>query len=333
MPQGRLSQVLRGLEFGTDGRLLVGPQTLDDAGVVLLGQGEGLPPGSRVALVQTVDFFQPVVDDPWFYGAIAAANAISDVYAMGGRPVSVLNLASFPKDFPDDWLREILRGGFDKVAESGAVVAGGHTVEGEILFGFAVTGVVDADRVAANTGARAGDAVYLTKPIGMGAMTTAGMKGKIGWAEIEPAARQMAELNRSAAEAMDAAGFHACTDVTGFGLLGHAHTLAQASDVCMRIHASEVPVFEGALPLARQGLLSGGAKRGRANLAQGVAIPEHLEEALVDLFFDAETSGGLLIAVPSDQAGDLEAELARRDVPVARIGECVEPEGPRVELV
>jgi selenide,water dikinase len=321
MPQGQLAQVLRGIDSSADGRLLVGPQTMDDAGVVLLGRAEGLPEGVELALVQTLDFFPPVVDDPYLYGAIAAANSLSDVYAMGGRPVSVLTLASFPVDFPHDWLAEILRGGFDKVREAGALVAGGHTVEGEAQFGFSVTGVVERERMTANSGARAGDRVYLTKSIGMGALTTSAKIGKITWKALEPAAHQMAMLNAPAAEAMLAAGAHACTDITGYGLVGHGRNVARASGVCLRVRAADVPVFPGALELSRKGLLSGGSKRGRASLGSEVRIGPGIEEALVDLFFDAETSGGLLIAIHPERAAALERELASRGVPVHAIGE------------
>ena len=180
----------------------MGPREFDDAGVIELGESEGLPAGSRVALVQTLDFFPPVVDDPTLYGAIAAANSISDVYAMGGRPLSCLTLASLPKEFPDEWVQAIFAGGFDKIAEAGAVVVGGHTVEAEIQFGFSVTGVVEREHLTTNAGAREGDQLYLTKPIGMGTMTTSAKLGKIEWATLEPAALQMATLNRAACEAM-----------------------------------------------------------------------------------------------------------------------------------
>lgn len=334
MPQRQLAQVLSGFTAGVDERLLVGPSTVDDAGVVLLGRAEGLPAGSALALVQTVDFFPPVVDDPYFYGAIAAANALSDVYAMGGKPLSVLNLAGFPKDFSPDWMREIFRGGFDKVRESGAVVAGGHTVQtAEALFGFAVTGLVDPERVAVNSGAKVGDALYLTKPIGMGSMTTAAKRQAISWNDMKPAAEQMATLNAAAAEAMRAAGFHACTDVTGYGLVGHAHNVAAASGVTLRIELARVPLFAGARGLAAKGHLSGGAKRGRAALADTVRVAGRLDEALVNLAFDAETSGGLLIVLAPQDAPALERELAARSLPVHRIGECAARGDATIELV
>ena len=203
MPMGQLTQVLRGMRQSDDPRLVVGPQTVDAAGVVLLGAGEGLPDGAEVALVQTVDYFPPVLDDAYLYGAVAAANSLSDVYAMGGRPISALNLAGFPKGFDEEWVREIFQGGFDKVAESGAVIAGGHTVEApEPQFGFAVTGVVDRSQLTANAGAQAGDVVYLTKPLGMGSMTTAGKFKKAPDEAVREAALVMATLNDRAASGL-----------------------------------------------------------------------------------------------------------------------------------
>lgn len=334
MPQGQLAQVLRGVLRPSDERLLVGPSTVDDAGVVLVGHGEGLPEGVSVALVQTVDYFPPVVDDPYYYGAIAAANSISDVYAMGGRAFSVLNLAGFPKGFPQEWITEIFRGGFDKVSEAGAVVAGGHTLQSpEATFGFAVTGIVDREELTANDGARVGDRLYLTKSVGMGPLTTAAMRQKIGWEDLRPAADQMATLNRAAAEAMVAVGAHACTDVTGFGLIGHACNVARASGVTLRLELGVVPVFPGALEVARAGTLSGAAGRGRIGLQDDVSIGGGLDEVLVSLCFDAETSGGLLIAVAPEDAAALEAELRERGVPVHAIGEALAHTGRAIELV
>lgn len=306
---------------------------MDDAGVVLLGEAEGLPAGVQLALVLTVDFFPPVVDDPYLYGAIAAANSISDVYAMGGRPVSALTLASLPKDFPPEWIGEIHRGGFDKLREAGASIAGGHTVQGQVQFGFSVTGVVDPARMTANSGARAGDLVYLTKPLGMGTLTTAAKLERIPFETLRPAALQMATLNDKAAEAMLAAGARACTDVTGFGLVGHARNIAVGSGVTLRLESASVPLFPGVLELSRMGLNSGGAKRGRAALTDEVSIAAGLEEALVNLLFDAETSGGLLIAIPRASAAVLERELAARGVLVARIGECLAATGRAIEIV
>ena len=279
-----------------------------------------------------MDFFPPVVDDPALYGAIAAANSLSDVYAMGGRPWSALALASFPKDFDPGWRAEILKAGYAKVREAGAVIAGGHTVEGEVQFGFAVTGLIEPERVASNAGAVAGDVAYLTKPLGMGCMTTAAKLGKIEFEALRPAAEQMATLNDRAAEAMNAVGANACTDITGFGLIGHALNIARASDLTLRLDVGRIPLFPGALDLARRGLFSGGAKRGRESLGDQVSEAAGLEEAHVSLLFDAETSGGLFIVLPAERAADLERELASRELPVVRVGEFV-PRGARpIEL-
>ena len=326
--------MLRGVSTGKDERLLVGPDSFDDAGIVELRGVEGLPADTNVALVQTVDYFPPVVDDPYYYGAIAAANSLSDVYAMGGKPLSALNLAGIPKDFPPEWTAAVFKGGFEKMREAGCVVAGGHTVASkEALFGFAVTGIVDRRRVAANSGAKPGDRLYLTKSLGMGTMTTAGKRQKISWQQLEPAAKQMATLNDRAADAMNASGAHAATDITGFGLVGHAKNIAAASGVTLRLELGKAPLFPGVLELARAGFCSGGAKRGRTGLAADVSIAAGLDDALVNLAFDAETSGGLLICVPAANAAKLERELAARNQLVCALGEVL-PRGERwIELV
>lgn len=335
MPMGQLTQVLRDLDPSSDPRLIVGPQTVDDAGVVVLGERDGLPAGAEIALVQTVDYFPPVLDDAYLYGAVAAANSLSDVYAMGGRPISALNLAGFPKGFKEEWIADIFRGGFEKVAEAGAVVAGGHTVEApEPQFGFAVTGVVDRAHLADNAGARPGDVLYLTKSLGMGSMTTAGKFRKAPEAVVRAAAEQMATLNNRAAEAMNSAGSHACTDITGFGLNGHASNIARSSEVTMRFDLSAVPIFPGARDLAAKGVVSGGVQRGKSALAGEVQVAQGLDQALVDITYDAETSGGLLIVLPEAHAAKLEDELASRDVAVHRIGEVLPREGDSlVQLV
>ena len=319
MPMGQLAQVLRDVNPEGDERLLVGPQTVDDAGVVAL---EGYP---DLALVQTVDFFPPVLDDPYQYGSVAAANALSDVYAMGGRPLSALNLAGFPEEFSREWVREIFRGGFDKVREAGAVIAGGHTViSAEPLFGFAVTGTVARDKITSNAGARPGDQLYLTKPLGMGSITTGGKQQRIGSEEVAAAAKIMATLNAAAAEAMLAAEVTTCTDITGFGLVGHSHNIAQGSDVTLEFDLRALPIFPGAYELAAQGVVSGGCARGKASLGEDVRIAEGIDGVLVDIAFDAETSGGLLMAVRAEHAAALEEELAARDVPVHRVGQALE---------
>jgi selenide,water dikinase len=321
---GQLEQVLREANPAADERLLVGPQSLDDAGVVLLGEAEGVLAGSRVALVQTVDYFPPVLDDPYFYGAVAAANALSDVYAMGARPLSALNMAGFPKDFKPEWIAEIFRGGFDKLREADTILAGGHTVQGpEPLFGFAVTGVVDPQRVITNAGAQVGDRLYLTKPLGMGSVTTGGKLGKASGDLMRRAAEIMATLNLAAAEAMDEVSARACTDVTGFGLLGHARNIAKASGVTLSFDAGALPIFEGALALAREGVVSGGSARSKAAIGDDVGLAEGLDPDLVRIVFDAETSGGLLICVSAEEAATLERALAAHDVPVHGVGEVI----------
>lgn len=331
MPMGQLTQVLRDVNPELDPRLLVGPQSVDDAGVVLLGPDEGAPDG--LALVQTVDYFPPVLDDPYLYGAVAAANALSDVYAMGGRPISALNLAGFPADFDEGWIRDIFRGGFDKVREAGAVIAGGHTVRSdEPLFGFAVTGVVDRDQVADNQGAQVGDRLVLTKPLGMGTMSTAGKFQKAPAGAVRAAALVMATLNDKAAEAMNAVGVNACTDVTGFGLVGHGRNIAAGSGVTLRLSVADLPIFEGALDLARSGVVSGGSQRNRDSLAGLVGVADGLDEALVSLIFDAETSGGLLISVAEGRLAQLQGELAERDVLAAVVGEIADAGEHLVEL-
>ena len=325
--------MLRDVNATSGGRLLIGPESFDDAGIVSLAGAPGLPEDCQTALVQTVDYFPPVVDDPFWYGQIAAANSLSDVYAMGGVPFSALNLAGLPRDFPAQWTREIFRGGFEKMEEAATPVAGGHTVQSnEAFFGFAVTGLVDRRKVAANSGARAGDVLYLTKALGMGTMTTAAKKQAIGWTELEPAARQMAALNDRAAAAMNAVGVHACTDVTGFGLVGHARNVAKASQVTIRLELARCPFFPGVVDLARRGFCSGGAKRGRAALVDVVRVPAGIDPALVDLVHDAETSGGLLIVIPEASSGALERELAARGLPVHRIGRCLPASEALIEL-
>jgi len=331
MPQGELAQVLRGVTDEADERLLVGSMTLDDAGVVVLGEGEGLPAGHELPLVQTVDFFPPVVDDPYLYGAIAAANSLSDVYAMGGRPITALCLAGFPKDFDREWMGQIFKGGYEKVKEAGAILAGGHTVESEVQFGFSVTGVVERRDLATNAGAKAGDVCYLTKPLGMGTMTTAAKFKKIDWAELEPAALQMATLNAAAAQAMATVDVHAATDITGFGLVGHGLNIARSSGLALELDTTAVPIFPGAHALAAKGLLSGGAAKGKVQLAGLVSTEPAVDATLELLLFDAETSGGLLIVIDEADAPKLEDELAARDLPVHRVGRFTEGE-PGVRL-
>lgn len=274
------------------------------------------------ALVQTVDFFTPIVDDPFLYGQIAAANALSDVYAMGGRPLTALAIAAFPKDGLDpDEIAAVFRGGYEKLREAGTALLGGHTVQdNEIKFGYAVTGAVDPSRMWTNAGAREGDVLMLTKPIGTGVVGTAIKSGRAPDAVVERAVRQMATLNAAAAAVLrQAQGIHACTDITGFGLLGHATEVARASGVTLEIQADAVPVIEGVLPLVA-GHRSGGMGTNRAHFSGGARISSAIPLELQDLLYDPQTSGGLLAAVSADTAEVVRQELERAGVTAWAVG-------------
>jgi selenide,water dikinase len=276
--------------------LIVGTGTSDDAGVFRLD--------AETALVQTVDFFTPIVDDPFDFGRIAAANALSDVYAMGGRPLTAMNIVCFPvKELPREILRDILKGGLEKIQEAGAVLLGGHSVEDrEIKYGLSVTGVVRPDRVVTNDGARPGDALVLTKPIGTGVLATA-VKGKVaGEGALETLVRLTSTLNRGAADVMRAFDVHACTDVTGFGLAGHALEMARGARVRIALRAEAVPVIPRARELAAMGLLPAGSYATRHYCGHLVDAADGVDTLLLDLLFDPQTSGGLLLAVAEDQA-------------------------------
>jgi selenide, water dikinase len=308
--------VLSDIPVPTDDRVLIDFRTSDDAGVY---RWEGGP-----AIVQTVDFFTPIVDDPYLYGQIAAANSLSDVYAMGGRPVTALAIAGFPKEGVDsDTIRAIFRGGFDKLREAGVSLLGGHTVQDpEIKFGYAVTGAIDPTRVVSNAGARPGDVLFLTKPIGTGIVGTAIKFERAAARLVDAAVESMRTLNRAASEAMIAAGtdaVHACTDITGFGLAGHASEMAAASGVTLEIEASRIPVFEGVLEIA-QANRSGGMGSNREHFGGGVRA-HALDPALEALMYDPQTSGGLLIAASLGAADSVESALAAAGVRAARIGQ------------
>jgi selenide,water dikinase len=286
------------------------------------------------ALVQTVDFFTPIVDDPYLYGQIAAANALSDVYAMGGRPLTALAIAGFPKDgLGREVISAIFRGGYDKLAEAGVALLGGHTVQDpEVKFGYAVTGAVDPQRIWSNAGARAGDRIVLTKPIGTGVVGTAIKKGQAPAPLAALAIESMRRLNRAAAEALAAAGgVHACTDVTGFGLLGHASEVANASGATLAIAAAKVPLFDGALALVA-GHHTGGMDSNRAHFGALVRVGPGVADDLVNLLFDPQTSGGLLACIAAGHADAALAALREAGVEAAEIGVAVEPTGCWIEL-
>ena len=294
-----LAAVLSGLSGPLPPDVLVGPATADDAGVYRLRDD--------LALVQTVDFFTPIVDDPYDFGRIAAANALSDVYAMGGRPVTALNLVAFSlEELGADVLREVLRGGADAVAAAGAVIVGGHSIEDrEPKYGLAVTGTVHPAALLTNAGGRPGDALVLTKPLGAGAIATAAKRGVAGEA-VAAAVAVMTELNADASTAALAARAHAATDVTGFGLLGHLHELASASGVAAEIGAEAVPSIPGALELlTSEEAVSGGLRRNAEHAASFATFHDGVSTELRRLVTDPMTSGGLLVALPPDRAGEI----------------------------
>ena len=294
--------------------LLVGTATADDAGVFRIAPD--------LALVQTVDFFTPIVDDAFQFGAIAAANALSDVYAMGGEPKTALNIACFPqKGVPFEVLTDILRGGLAKAEEAGVVVLGGHTVvDEEIKFGMAVTGFVHPDRILRNVGARPGDTLLLTKPLGTGIVATALKKGAGSPAEHAAAIESMAALNAAAARVLRGYTVHACTDVTGFGLLGHGYEVAHGSGVRLAFVAERLPLLPGVRALAAAGHLTGGCQRNREWLAGEVEVAPGVPADLAEIAWDPQTSGGLLAAVPSDAAPRLLDALAAAGVHAVAIG-------------
>jgi selenide,water dikinase len=302
-----------------DNRILIDFRTSDDAGVFRWAGGP--------ALVQTVDFFTPIVDDPYTFGQIAAANALSDVYAMGGRPLTALAIAGFPaQDFDPGIIKEIFQGGFDKLREADVALLGGHTIrDNEVKFGYAVTGEVDPDRVLSNAGARAGDVIFLTKAIGTGIVGTAIKAGRAPDAVVEAAVRSMVQLNRGAAEALSAlpdGHVHACTDVTGFGLLGHATEMAVASGVTLEFTAAKIPLINGVLDLAK-GNRPGGLASNLDYFERGIRVADTVDPSLLWLFHDPQTSGGLLISAAGEHARAVDKALMRAGVAAVEVGRAV----------
>ena len=304
--------------------MLVDIATGDDAAVYLVAPDR--------ALVVTLDFFTPIVDDPYDFGRIGAANALSDVYAMGGTPLFALNLLSFPRELLSEGLaEEIVRGGADKAAEAGVPVLGGHSIDDpEPKYGMVAVGEVHPDEVLANDGARPGDLLVLTKPLGTGIVATAVKKGLCPASVLSAAVETMAQLNRDAAEAAQAAGVRAATDVTGYGLTGHLHTLLRASGASARIESARVPLLEGAVQLAEAGHIPGGTRRNLADAAGHVAYEGDVPAVLKLLLADAQTSGGLLIACPQDRVALLRREMVARNVRAAEIGRVEAGSGGRI---
>ncbi len=309
---GVLAQLLEGIPVHRDENLLVGYDRSDDASVYKLSED--------MALVQTVDFFPPIADDPYTYGAIAATNALSDVYAMGGEPKLALNIMAVPEDMPKETVHQILRGGYAKVYEAGAMITGGHSIlDPEPKYGLAVTGFVHPEKVLTNSGARPGDVLLLTKPIGIGVLTAA-MKGELLEPEtLEYAYGLMTTLNKTARDIMVKYRVHACTDVTGFGVLGHLLEMAQGSDVQIRLSVRDVSFIAESLEFARMGLLPEGMYRNRA-FAEAAVDPGDTPEEFQDLLYDPQTSGGLCMAVDPADAEALLAELAGQVPAAQKIG-------------
>ena len=310
---------MHSLPFKPHPDLLVGLEAADDAGVLRLTP--------EIALIQTLDFFTPIVNDPYQFGQIAAANALSDVYAMGGKPLTAMNIVCFPlKTTPAEVLKEILQGGMDKVHEAGALLVGGHSVEDpELKYGLAVTGIVHPDRVLTNGGARMGDLLVLTKPLGTGIIATA-LKGRLASKDAEEAAiLVMGELNRAGAEALEGLEVHALTDITGFGLLGHGLEMAQASKAELTIYASRVPMLSWAKEYAAMGLVPAGSFANRNFCEKHLQIDPQVDPIEVDLLSDAQTSGGLFIAIAPEQGETLLGRLREKGViEAAIIGEVTD---------
>jgi selenide,water dikinase len=318
MGPGDLAEALAGLPLQSDPNLLAGMERAEDAGVYKLTD--------ELAIIQTLDFFTPIVDDPYQFGQIAVANALSDVYAMGGKPLTALNIVCFPqKSMAISILKDILRGGLDKMHEAGVILIGGHSVEDEELkYGISVTGTIHPSKVVHNSGARAGDRLILTKPLGTGIISTAIKGGMADERAVAGIVESMSTLNRKAAELMQDAGVHACTDITGFGLLGHASEMVEGTDVGMVIQAAAVPLFPGAKELAEMGMIPGGLHRNRDFRKNMVDIAGNVPQYLADILFDPQTSGGLLIAVPESKALRLLEKLHEENVSEAAIiGEVV----------
>ncbi len=312
MAPAALASVLSQLPLVSNSQLLVGNNTSDDAAVYQLD--------AEKALIQTVDFFTPVVDDPYTFGQIAAANALSDIYAMGGKPFLALNIVGFPNCLPPEVLTEILRGGADMVQQSGAIIAGGHTIQDdEPKYGLAVSGLIHPQKIIRNSQAQVGDWLFLTKSLGVGIINTA-VKAQMASCEMEKAAlEQMLLLNRQASEAMQTVQARACTDITGFGLVGHALEMALASHVTLEIDSSRLPILPGTLELAQMGLVPAGAYHNRDYCKDQVDW-QKLGSEMISIVSDPQTSGGLLISLAEDQISRFQQELAQRQIEAALIG-------------
>lgn len=301
-----------------DERLIVSSDTSDDAAVYKFDD--------ETALIQTLDFFTPVVDDPYIFGQVAAANSLSDVYAMGGKPLMAMNIVCFPDCLELNILEQILKGGADKAIEAGALLVGGHSVkDNEPKYGLSVTGIVHPEKVLANNTARVGDYLILTKPLGLGVLNTA-IKADIASKEqYDMAVKTMVTLNKYALEALDGLNISSCTDVTGFGFLGHAYEMAKGSEVSLEVYSDKIPVIEGAKELAGKGIIPAGAYSNRNYVEDDVEVGEGVEEVMEDLLYDPQTSGGLLIAIDKDDVDKaLESLAANTDNEFAVVGKVID---------
>jgi selenide,water dikinase len=326
LPPGDLDRALCGLEFPTDSNVIVGLETVDDAGVYKVSDD--------LAIIQTVDFFTPIVDDPYAFGQIAAANALSDVYAMGGVPKTAMNLVAFPlKDMDLSVLRQIIQGGLDKMREAGVILVGGHSVEDkELKYGLSVMGFIHPDRVLTKKNLQVGDRLILTKPLGTGIINTA-IKGGLASKEItDTVTRLMAALNKDAAEIMQDYPVHACTDITGFGFLGHLAEMVMDSKAGIRIQANRVPILPQTLNYAGMGLVPAGAYKNREFFKRHVDFAIGVDMLIQDILFDPQTSGGLLICVENERADNLLQALKQKGIQDAAIVGQVVPE-PKERII
>jgi selenide, water dikinase len=325
--QAFLKEVLQGLPDIDDPRVLVGVAAGDDAGVYDLGDGQ--------ALVQTVDVFTPSVDDPYLFGQVAAANSVSDIYAMGGRPITALSVIGFPvRKIPDSAMKDILRGGIDKMNEAGVAIIGGHSInDDQVKAGFAVTGLIDKNRIVTNAGAKPGDILILTKPLGTGIVAFAGQIGRAAPGHLQAAAQSMAELNRTASELMLQFEAHACTDVTGFSLMGHLAEMARSSGIDVELVWDDLPLLPGVLEYAAGGILPGAIERNKESCSRQVEADAALPPEMVDICYDAQTSGGLLIVVPKKNADALLHALHQAGiVQAAAVGKATKAGSGRIAL-
>ena len=325
MGAGTLAKMLEGFKSHSDPRLIVGYDKSDDASVYFLDE--------NTALIQTTDFFPPIVDNPYLYGKIAATNALSDVYAMGGEPKLALNILCAAEGMADETIREILRGGYDAAYDAGAIITGGHTIKGaEPIYGLAVSGFVHPNKVLTNAGAKPGDVLILTKPLGVGIITTGAKADLIAENVMNRIYAQMATLNKTARDIMVKFSVHSCTDVTGFALIGHSFEMAQGSNCTIHIQVDKVPYHSEALELASMGLIPAGAYRNREYAQAGVAIRGNISLAIEDILYDPQTSGGLLFAIPAEEAESCISMLKQSIPNAAIIGYVTEKEDSYIIL-